>query len=196
MTVRATRQLLNALAAVCAVSVVGVAFWAIQPAAVAEPEPLKLRTASHSSSAEKRTKVTSASLLAAASAPLRRPLIDPKPSTTQTRPKPSQTRPVTRTVNPRLTLVATVIEAGRNVAIISDARGRTDLKGVGEKLQLLPSGATIQEIKSDRVTIEFQGRRIPLRLVGNVRGGIPSAPRSMNPQNSERPEAPAFIRDR
>jgi len=194
MTVRSTRQLLNALAAACAVAAVGVVIWALQPAAVAEPSPLKLRTINESSRHEQQTNVTASELLAAASMPLRHPLVDSKPQP-KTRPQEPQT-PVARIVTPQFKLVATVIEAGRNVAIISDARGRTDLKGVGEKLQLLPSGASVHEIQPNQVTIEFQGRRIPLQLAGRPRGGYVPPRGAVNNAHGERPEAPAFIRDR
>ncbi len=196
MTVRSTRQLLNAIAAACAVAAAGVVIWALQPATAAEPSPLKLRTVNESSQHEQQAEVPANELLAAASIPIRRPLIDPKPQPQKTRPRQART-PVARKVTPQFKLVATVIEAGRNVAIISDARGRTDLKGVGGKLQLLPSGASVREIQPDRVTIEFQGRRIPLQLAGGPRGGyIPPRGAGMNNANGERPEAPAVIRDR
>lgn len=197
MTVRSTRQLLNAIAATCAIVAVGVVMWAFGPASVPEPEPLKLRTAKQADGQDQQAPVTSSQLMAVAAIPLRRSLIDVKPTTPKPQPQKPRTRPTAPPVNPRFTLLATVIEAGRNVAIISDARGRTDLKGVGETLRLLPAGARVREIQSKYVTIEFQGRPIRLGLVGaNRRGATTRGSRARNSPGGERPEAPAFIRDR
>jgi len=95
---------------------------------------------------------------------LRRPLVDPPP------PKPVATapKPVVPPVKPKptlqLTLVGTIIGSDARLAIITDATGNFDVKGVGEALELLPAGVSVQRIDPEQVELEFQGKRSTVKL--------------------------------
>lgn len=94
---------------------------------------------------------------------LRGPLYDP-PAPAE-RAKPSSTPPPPPQ-QPKLdlTLVGTIMEANQSVAILSDASGQFDVKGIGELLELLPAGVTVQNIQAEQVTLEFQGRQSTVQL--------------------------------
>lgn len=165
MTVRSTRQILNALAAICAVCAVGVVVWGMSDVSVPEPAPLRLRSGSGSDTMAQGAVVSATDVANVAMVQLRRSLVDTPPPT-KTQAKPIRKPQTPRTFpNPRLTLLVTVIDPKeRNVAIFADARGVTDIRGVGEELKLMPSGARVTEIKSNGATIEFRGRKIALNL--------------------------------
>ncbi len=135
------------------------------PISVDKPESLRLRSGAGSNSVVQSAEATLEDIESLVNVPLRNPLKDPprKQATVQ---QPKRTPPTTPRAlpNPRLTLLAAIIDPERNIAIIADARGITDIKGVGEELELMPKGATVSEIRGDRVTIEFRGRKIPLEL--------------------------------
>jgi len=115
---------------------------------------------------------------------LRRPLVDPPPQR-QTPPPPPP--PVVRETPPRkplaapkleFTLLGTIIDSQRRLAIIADPTGNFDIKGVGETLELSPLGVAIEQIESDQVTLTYEGQQTAFhvdktRKAGTVRGPNP-----------------------
>lgn len=96
---------------------------------------------------------------------LRAPLYDPEPA------PPVSTKPVVPAA-PRpkpepklnLTLVGTIIESDKSLAIIADANGQFDVKGVGDTLEIDPDGIAITNIKSEQVTLTYRGKSTVLML--------------------------------
>lgn len=95
---------------------------------------------------------------------LRGPLFDPPPpppvappsvAPRRQTPKP---RPVVAAPKLELTLVGTLIENGRGLAILEDAANKFDVKGAGETLELSPAGVTVKHVSADQVTLVYQGR--------------------------------------
>ncbi len=95
---------------------------------------------------------------------LRRPLVDPPPPA----PKPVQPRPPVPAPPPapglQLTLVGTIIESENSLAIIADASGAFDVKGVGESLELSPPGVSVKRIESEQVELQFGGKTSTVSL--------------------------------
>ena len=91
---------------------------------------------------------------------LRGPLYDPPP------PAPPRPQPPPRVAPPKVqaapkldvTLVGTISEPDQSMAIIADATGNFDIKGVGEPLELTPQGMVVETIDSEQVTLKYQGR--------------------------------------
>lgn len=86
----------------------------------------------------------------------------PKPVVVTPSPKP-----VPKPIRPpklELTLVGTIIEPDSRIAMISDVTGKVDIKGVGEPLELSPEGVTVQEIKSEQVTLRYNGKDSIVKL--------------------------------
>lgn len=107
--------------------------------------------------------------------PLQASLYDrPKPP-----PKPAPKPVVNRTPRPApvkkpkldWTLTGTIIQADRSVAILTDATGKTDIRGTGEEVELTPAGILIRSIKSDKVTLDIRGNETTLRLKQSFSGG-------------------------
>ncbi len=96
---------------------------------------------------------------------LRGPLYDPPaaPSPSVERPKPTPA-PTPQQPMLDLTLVGTIIEANQSIAILSDSAGQFDVKGIGESLELLPAGVTVQNIEAEQVTLQYQGRQSTVQL--------------------------------
>ena len=116
-----------------------------------------------------------------ASRSLRGPLYDPPPP--QARPKPE---PVPAAAPPRqpqldLTLVGTIIEENESVAILSDASGQFDIKGIGESLELVPAGVTVESIESEQVTLQYQGHQSTIQLNRSFKKSGAKAPRGNPP---------------
>lgn len=89
-----------------------------------------------------------------AARPLRAPLYDPPPAPVPTKEQPVPAAPPQPQLD--LTLVGTIIEENRSIAILSDASGQFDVKGIGESLELTPPGVTVESIESEQVTLQFQ----------------------------------------
>lgn len=104
---------------------------------------------------------------AVANRPLRQALYDPPPKPAQPAPPPAPrvVRPPTP-VEPKLevTLVGTIIEPERRLAIVADAMGGFDVKGIGEALELTPAGMTIEQIESEHITVRYQGQQAKVEL--------------------------------
>jgi type II secretory pathway component PulC len=95
---------------------------------------------------------------------LRHPLTDPPPP----KPRPVAPRVVAPAPQPppklQLTLVGTIIESGKSLAIIADSQGAFDVKGVGESLELSPAGVSVQRIDSEQVELQYQGKTSTVKL--------------------------------
>lgn len=102
-------------------------------------------------------------------APMLKSLIDPTPQPPK-RPPRKPTPPPKKTIapisSPRLnwTLVGTIIDGKDSVAILSDADGKTDVRRVGETVELLPAGAVVQRIESDQVSLKLSRGESTLKL--------------------------------
>ena len=96
---------------------------------------------------------------------LRAPLYDPEPappvSTKPVAPAPPRPKPEPKL---DLTLVGTIIESDKSLAIIADANGQFDVKGVGDILEIAPDGIAIANIKSEQVTLTYLGKSTVLML--------------------------------
>lgn len=97
--------------------------------------------------------------------PLRGPLYDPEPSpVSPPKPKPPVVTPPKTDPKLNLSLVGTIIESNASLAIIADTNGGFDVKGIGERLELVPTGIVITSIQSDQVTLKHQGKTTTLSL--------------------------------
>ena len=105
---------------------------------------------------------------------LRTPLyVPPKPPPKKiVKPEPPAPKPV-RVAPPAWTLVGTIIEPGRRVAILSDQSGKTDIVASGDEVQLQPSGVTVTKITGESVTLDRQGSTSKVSLDRSFRGGQP-----------------------
>jgi type II secretory pathway component PulC len=100
---------------------------------------------------------------------LRQPLYDPPPQPPAPRPAPTPKiveAPPQPPPTPKLdvTLVGTIIQSDQRLAIVADASGGFDVKGIGEDLELSPLGMTVETIESERVTLRYQGRQSTIEL--------------------------------
>lgn len=123
------------------------------------------------------------------SLPLQQTLYDPPPP--PPKPKPTPKPAVVRKPKPspppalRLdwTLLGTIIESKRRVAILVDASGKTDIRAIGEKVELAPGGVLVRNIDSETVTLEHRGSRSTLRLKRDFNGGNGQQPRAGRRRN-------------
>jgi hypothetical protein len=125
---------------------------------------------------------------AVAARALRRPLFDPPPPppapTPEPKPQPEPKPTVARTPTPpkpptlEVTLVGTIIEAGQSLAIVADANGDFDVKGIGEPLELSPQGIKIEKIEPEQVTVSYQGRESTITLDRSAAADRPARSRA------------------
>jgi type II secretory pathway component PulC len=98
---------------------------------------------------------------------LRGPLYDP-PAPPPARPPEPPSPAATPAARPKpkldVTLVGTIIEAKQSLAILADSTGKFDIKGIGESLELSTEGITVQNIESEQVILQYQGRRSTVTL--------------------------------
>lgn len=96
---------------------------------------------------------------------LRAPLYDP-PSQRTPRVEPPQPPTIAPARVPvlELTLVGTIIDDDHRYAIVADASGQFDVKGIGQSLELSPQGITLQTIESEQVTVQYLGRESTVQL--------------------------------
>lgn len=122
--------------------------------------------------------------------PLRGPLYDPPPPPA---PAPKPVVPQRREPTPppppplELTLVGTIIEPDQSLAILSDATGNFDVKGIGEPLELSPEGVTLQTIESEQVTLQYRGRKSTVQLDRSKPKKAKAAGRENKRNNNRRP---------
>ena len=103
------------------------------------------------------------------------PLYEPPkpPPEPKTKPAPVRkpTPPVARAPRLNWTLTGTIIDPDRRVAILTDDTGKTDIRSVGEEVELTPAGVLIRKIDADNVTVEIAGKKSTLRLEKSFRTG-------------------------
>ena len=115
---------------------------------------------------------------------LQQPLYDPPqppPPKPKPQPKPVVVRNPPAVKAPRLdwTLTGTIIDSDQSVAILTDASGKTDIRGAGEVVELSPPGVLVRKIDSEKVTLEVRGAESTLRLNSSFQssgGGKPDRP--------------------
>ncbi len=95
-------------------------------------------------------------LLAGAAATPAQPLGDPTQPTALDAPEPTERRAAS---GPRWRLQSTLVADNRRLAIIN---GRT--VGPGDRID----GALVREVRQEGVTLEVEGRRVELRVLGSV----------------------------
>jgi hypothetical protein len=194
VTVRQIRQILNALAALCAVGIGCVLLWAIAGTKLPEPETPRIRQPMQTGGQSDGSNVTAEQLAAVWDSRLQRSPGREKREPQKTQPPAPRIKRSPAEFNPRVELLATIIDSAKTMAIISDARGQTDIKGVGETLQLLPSGLKIEEIEAGRVMLSHRGRTVELQLKGGTgglgRGSSTDRGRFDNARSGRRNEQP------
>ena len=164
MSVRQTRLLLNVMTTLLFAVTGGVFWWAMQPPAESSaapwtpPEPQQADAGpSQSLDAESFADLWDRPLAGPLYDP---PPVDPKPAPpVQPEPEP-EPEPTPLEVR----LVGTIIEAGRSMAIVTDASGKIDLKQVGGVLDLEPPGIRVDQIEAETVTVSFQGAQSRLKM--------------------------------
>ena len=163
--IAAQQRLLYAIAGSCLLGATAAVYWStseIAPAAVTVDRRVNGPAATGGESAPTHTAGVDAVLRRS----LRAPLYDPPPAPPKT---PANVRPVPRpkpTPPPRLnlTLVGTIIDPDHSLAIVADADGNFDVKGVGDSLELQPAGVRIGHIEAEVITLQYQGREATIRL--------------------------------
>jgi len=96
--------------------------------------------------------------------PLRAPLYDPPP------PPP----PVKEAPPPlRLTfkLVGTIVEGDQSRALLSNAEGDIEIRGVGETITLQPGGIVVEQISTEQVLLKSPTQAHPIPLTIEQEGG-------------------------
>ncbi len=164
MELQRQRQYLTFATACLLVFSAAVIYWSVS--AIGESKPVLPEVQSGPTTDSNTTEKTDLKITAAMTQrQLRAPLYDPEPA------PPVSTKPVAPAV-PRpkpepklnLTLVGTIIESNNSLAIIADANGQFDVKGVGDILQVDPDGVAIASIKSEQVTLTYRGKSTVLML--------------------------------
>lgn len=115
---------------------------------------------------------------------LRDPLEDPKPVPPRREPPPRVVPPRKPPAAPKLnlTLLATIIDSQKSLAIIADASAMFEVKGVGESLELSPPGVSIVSIESGQVTLAHNGKESTL-IVDKKRKGVGRGPKNNRGRN-------------
>lgn len=136
-------------------------------------DPLAIRSPRAAESPDQQPTTTSdATAKIDFAVPLQQTLVDvvkrpPKPAPRKVVPPPPPRKVTPPPVKkPRLdwTLVGTVIDGDQSIAIFSDSSGKTDVRRVGETVELSPSGVVVRQIDSDEVTLEMRGGESKLTL--------------------------------
>lgn len=166
MDVTTLRRSLNLIAAGLLAGTVGAVGWSLSGPGI-ETGPVVASTEATTVATELRPADVDATTQNELSArALRRPLYDPPPQpVVAAPPQTKEVKPAPAPLPPlEVTLVGTMIEADQRLAIIADAKGEFDVKGVGESLELSPQGITVEQIESERVTLRYQGRTSTVQL--------------------------------
>lgn len=175
MTSQAIRRLLNGITLAMSCAALATIAWAFAPSvlrglngATDDPDNLLL------SGRVSQQPLESTDNPSAADDPIwSRPIRDgfvsktvrPKPIASS-RPKPTVSKTPRKSPGKStgLTLVGTVLEDDQSVAIFSDRSGTLDFRGVGEALNLQPSGVKVQAIRDREVTIAVEGKMHTLSI--------------------------------
>ncbi|MDB4614419.1 hypothetical protein OAH18_01890 [bacterium] len=165
MSIRAQRQFLFLLSAGFLAATVGAVWYGLQkptvePLAAPAAGAIGAETPDGSSDPDSVKQ-----LLTATDTKLRRPLYDPvvKPVAPKVvRVAKPQKREIPKPPPPKieLTLLGTVVEGGRSIAIVADASGSIDQKQIGETLQLKPDGLVLEDIQTGEVIVSHDGKRL------------------------------------
>ena len=163
--ITAQQRLLYAIVGGCLLGTAGAVYWStseLAPAGI----PVDRRANSPATTDGESSIPSAVGVDAALSRSLRAPLYDPPPTPPQ---RPPKVRPVSRpkpTPPPRLnlTLVGTIIDPDQSLAIVADADGNFDVKGVGDSLELQPAGVRIGQIKAEVITLQYQGNESSIRI--------------------------------
>ena len=164
MELQRQRQYLTITTACLLTLSAAVIYWSVSP--IGETGP-KLATVQSKQMSESATPEKGAFRIPVAMAErqLRAPLYDPEP------PPPAPPKPIFSpaprskpTLKLNLTLVGTIIDPGNSLAIIADANGQFDVKGVGDTLEIDPDGIEISNIKAEQVTLTHRGKSTVLIL--------------------------------
>ena len=202
MSLRQTRWLLRGLI---------VLLWTAAAAAIvgslvrdeSAREPLVVATAEPATLVDGSTPEV-ADLSAVWSRPLRGPLVDPPPPKPRPKPvapvvvapkpppAPKPKPPPPPPPKPDVTLVGTIIEADRPLAILSDATGRIDMKGPGQEFALEPPGVRLKSVDDASAVVTYRDHDTRLKLAGAA--AKPKETRGARPRPSRsQPTAPADI---
>ena len=164
MELQRQRQYLTLATACLLVFSAGIAYWAISGIGKSEsvlPSVPPIPTSDSNNTEKHAFKIPTAMT----QRKLRAPLYDPEP------PPPVSTKPVVPITPPpkpepklNLTLVGTIIESDKSLAIIADNNGQFDVKGIGDVLEIDPDGIAITNIKPEQVTLTYRGRSTVLIL--------------------------------
>jgi hypothetical protein len=162
------RRLLTATAASLIAGTLGAAAWSLSSLPESSEADLRVRprklNAPSTTAADNELAIDPDVLRLA----LRQPLDDPEPP--PPKPQPSPPPRVVRDPQPKpgpeldFTVLGTVIDSTRRLAIIADPSGNFDIKGVGQALDLSPAGVMVQNIEGDEVTLVHNDRSSTLRI--------------------------------
>ncbi len=166
MDITTQQRILYALAGSCLLGAAAAVVWSTS--AVDESDSVSTRTSERIVVAKDDPQSARHVIDSSLAGSLRGPLYDP-PATapiskvpTAPVPKPSSTKPLLN-----LTLVGTIISSGQSLAIVADASGEFDVKGIGESLELSPEGVRIQQIEAEQITLQYMGNESTIRLETN-----------------------------
>jgi hypothetical protein len=185
MDIAAQRRCLNAIAGGLWLCTCGAAAWSLRAIDAGNPGLMsQLRQAAPPRGVEPiRSRAIEPAVLARS---LRGPLYDPPPDTPSPVPQPRPVPPAPPT-RPDLdvTLVGTIIEAERSLAILADPSGKFDIKTVGQSLELSPAGIIVESIEAERVTLRYQGRQTTVQLDRQSKG-TENVPKRLRERGRER----------
>lgn len=189
MELTTQRRLLITLTAGCCAAAVGAVLWSISgvdetsrpPAASLDGQQTVKRLTGDAIVSAAGDGLDNANL----SLPLLKPLYDPPkppPQKPRTEPKVVRTPTPPPVKMPRLdwTLDGTIIDPQRSVAILTDTTGKTDIRAVGEQVELSPPGVLVRKIDSDTVTLEVRGKESTLQLKQSFGSGGSADPDRQN----------------
>lgn len=167
MDISTQQRILYAIAGSCLLGTVAAVYWSTTGVRefVIPPTATKNRIAAVEDPIVAKAILSDANLTGA----LRGPLYDPPPPVAKPRVELPPAAKPTPPPKPQLdlTLVGTIIDAGQSLAIIADATGKFDVKGIGEALELSPEGVRIDQIESEQITLQYQGNESTIRLDKN-----------------------------
>jgi type II secretory pathway component PulC len=164
MNIASQQRTLYAIAGSCLLGTVGAVYWAVSGVTAGDPSSRSV-TADRSAVGDAPQDSESNRSDAALAISLRGPLYDPPPPAPRQSPVviPQPSPPPVQKSLP-LSLVGTLIDDQQSLAIVSDASGKFDVKGVGDALELTPAGVQIQEIAAEQITLRYQGNVSTIRL--------------------------------
>lgn len=179
MSVRAKRRLLYTLSASLIAGTGAAVLYGLQTPETIVPRHTKSTISSPTTNMQPGTDPTtqqdqSQFLSATTQIRLQRPLYDPPkpkpvvPKIVRQPPAPKP-KPIPQPVAPKveLSLLGTLIENDRAVAIVADANGVIDQKRIGDTLNLQPSGVVVEDIQSGAVVVSHKGKRLTFSIVTN-----------------------------